>query len=226
MRLAVVRATKEKQLAQPRFTLRGWFSCFGMGGDLLLDYWLTPRASSARGGAVITAEELEKEQQRWKAKLKRFYEERTEYSDTPYTEGLTGYLPARGDVWEAFHICGSINDVITGDFGLSSRLSERPYEERRNLIPAHLVDIYPQIYLAENAASIPPGLLLHGDADEAVPYAESQCTLKDILHAGGRVELVTVPGANHSLSIDGVQTEEGHRGLEYAAKWMLALSAK
>lgn len=227
LRLAVVEATKEAQTPTPRYTVQGWFSCFGMGGDLLLDYWLTPRDPTSRQLLSLSPDDLAQRQDEAQRKVDRYYAEKVEYSDTPYTPGLSGHTPERNHIWEAFHVCASINDVITGRPGFSEQLAKVPYGERRALIQEEdLVEVYPQIYLAEHASKVPPVLLIHGDADESVPYDESRRTLRDIVDGGGRAELITVPGGDHNLSIDGVQTREGHEGLEYAAQWMLKLAKR
>lgn len=46
---------------------------------------------------------------------------------------------------------------------------------------------------------VPPTLLVHGDADEAVPFAQSE-RLTELLHkANASVELLKVPGARHAF---------------------------
>ena len=47
------------------------------------------------------------------------------------------------------------------------------------------------------AAGAPPLLILHGDADELVPYAQSRALADALMRAGSEVELVAVPGASH-----------------------------
>jgi acetyl esterase/lipase len=43
----------------------------------------------------------------------------------------------------------------------------------------------------------PPFLILHGDADDLVPFAQSRALADALRRAGGEVELVAVPGASH-----------------------------
>ena len=46
-------------------------------------------------------------------------------------------------------------------------------------------------------ADAPPFLLIHGDADTAVPIAQSESFNNALTAAGARVEFVRVPGADH-----------------------------
>jgi len=45
--------------------------------------------------------------------------------------------------------------------------------------------------------ALPPMLIIHGDADEVVPFAQSERFVARLRAAGGACELVTVPGAGH-----------------------------
>ena len=63
--------------------------------------------------------------------------------------------------------------------------------------PAYLVDAASPIAQAD--ASDPPLLLIHGTADKVVPVAQSQ-SLNDRLEAAGApVELILIPGVDHSF---------------------------
>ena len=48
-------------------------------------------------------------------------------------------------------------------------------------------------------ASAAPALLLHGDADNTVPYAQSVAFARRLREAGVRAELYTEPGAQHGF---------------------------
>lgn len=52
-------------------------------------------------------------------------------------------------------------------------------------------------------ADAPPFLLLHGDADEAVPHDQSRRLAAALEDAGAPATLVTIPGAGHYLSVTG-----------------------
>jgi acetyl esterase/lipase len=47
------------------------------------------------------------------------------------------------------------------------------------------------------SADAPPFLIVHGDADTTVPYAQSKELLEALQRLGVKAELVTVPGGNH-----------------------------
>jgi alpha-L-fucosidase 2 len=49
------------------------------------------------------------------------------------------------------------------------------------------------------APGLPPFLLVHGDADKSVPYAQSPAFQKKLREAGDICDLITIPGAPHRL---------------------------
>ncbi len=49
---------------------------------------------------------------------------------------------------------------------------------------------------------LPPILNIHGDADPAVPYAQSASLTKALKEAGDDAELITVPGGQHGFTPD------------------------
>lgn len=53
--------------------------------------------------------------------------------------------------------------------------------------------------LAHVRAGAPPVLIVHGDADDVVPYAHSVRLAEALRDAGVRVELVTLPGGRHGF---------------------------
>jgi acetyl esterase/lipase len=190
-----------------------------MTGDTLLDYWLFPRGTSHR---ALDTSDIPAEQETLRAAVAHWLApDAEEISDCPYTEGLEGRRADRGPLWEYWHAMGTINDAISGEAGLSARLAALPYTERLAAIPAAHHAVFPQVYFADpkNAAHLPP--LLHGDSDEAVPYAESLTTLKALQAGGGNVELVTVPGGNHNLEVNGEFPQATKDAYAYTVEWML-----
>jgi acetyl esterase/lipase len=221
LRLAAVLAAQEAQRPVPRFALRGWVSYFGMTGDTLLDYWLFPRGTSHR---ALDTSDIPAEQETLRAAVAHWLApDAEEISDCPYTEGLEGRRADRGPLWEYWHATGTINDAISGESGLSARLAALPYAERLAAIPAAHHAVFPQVYFADpkNATHLPPLLMVHGDSDEAVPYAESLTTLKALQAGGGNVELVTVPGGNHNLEVNGEFPQATKDAYAYTVEWML-----
>jgi acetyl esterase/lipase len=58
----------------------------------------------------------------------------------------------------------------------------------------------------------PPFLLLHGDADKAVPYHQSEVMETALLKAGVKVKLVRVPGGGHGPRFDGAKNPPDYIG--------------
>lgn len=77
----------------------------------------------------------------------------------------------------------------TGDFfGLQSLDATAKAARQRALSP---------LYAAH--ASMPPFLLVHGDADEQVPYEQSPSFCEAIKKAGSACTLLTIPGGRHGM---------------------------
>jgi dienelactone hydrolase len=225
LRLAAVLAAEEKRRADPRFTVQGWVSFFGMGGDFLLDHWFTPRDTVTRQPLWPDGEPHKAEA--WSHILEEWYGTDTEYSDLPYTEGLDGHIPSRGRVWESLHGLACFNDALTSDRGLSERLAAHPYTERPATIPEPYRAIYPQLYFESGSDTLPltlsPCLLIHGDRDDVVPYEESLRTSSALKASGASVELMTIRGGDHNLCVDGAESPDALKAYEYAVTWMLGL---
>lgn len=51
------------------------------------------------------------------------------------------------------------------------------------------------------AADSPPGLLIHGTADDLVPFEQSERLHRALLNAGAECELLALPGEAHSFSM-------------------------
>ena len=75
------------------------------------------------------------------------------------------------------------------------RLLQRPLEPTPETV-ALLRDLSP---LNHVHPGLPPFLLLHGDADKTVPYAQSQAFQHRLQADGNRCDLITLPGAPHGL---------------------------
>jgi len=70
--------------------------------------------------------------------------------------------------------------------GIEGRSDEEVKEKARELSPALNVK-----------DSLPPVLLIHGDADPAVPLQQSEKMLKVLQEAGGEAKLIVKPGGGH-----------------------------
>ncbi len=59
-------------------------------------------------------------------------------------------------------------------------------------------------FLAQEAVQQPPILLIHGDVDEVVPYAEMAAAEASLTSAGFAVETMTADGVGHGISPEGL----------------------
>jgi acetyl esterase/lipase len=218
-RLAAVQGAIESQSESPRFTIRGWVSYFGMGGNLLLDYWLFPRDTNNR---KLDTANLDTELKTLKQDVESWLDPAApEISDAPYTESLDGHVPSRKPIWEYLHGFGCLIDLISGEPGLSRVLASVPATERVTALSERHEAVFPQIYTQRQAQNMPPCLLVHGDHDTAVPFEESWTTYKALEDGGGKVELVVIPGANHALQVAGETSLEAYNAFNYTIQWML-----
>jgi acetyl esterase/lipase len=215
LRLGAVLAAKESKRPSPRFTVLGCISFVGMGGDFLLDYWLTPRPLEGDQRPL-------KDQQEQAAAAVGRLAEGEEASDCPYTEGLSGYHPSRGAPWDLWRVAGTINDSITGQDGFSERLRQVEYSKRIDMIPPQFHPVYPQIYFRDNANLIPPFLLVHGEADPMVPHMETLTTKTSL---GDSAELISVPFGDHGLQNGGILEKSGQAAIIRMAQWAVERGA-
>lgn len=175
--------------AEPR--PRAVLSMFGMGGDWLLDHYLTVKtAPSLFSDSMISKEDV--------AHLE---------NSEPVVEVPIVLNPATGRYedengrmkllpfwWQR----GDFVDHLTGKVGLSERLRSLPPAEREAAVPADVAKLFPQLHID---ASFPPTMLIHGEKDTGVSPSESEYTHKQLQKVGVRSELHIVPGAEHGLVI-------------------------
>lgn len=239
-------SAEENLLPSPRYTILGLVSYFGMCGDLFLDHWLTPRESGTAHTGISLPNSTPSEQAALraiqaplKARVDDFHSKKVEHSDTPYTAGMEGHYPTRGEIWDYMHVTGTIDDLLSGKPGLSDQLFALPYSERAASIPVDEREVFPQLYFGEYPDRIPPILLIHGEEDDVVPLAESLLTFRQLGGQsgggevksgevkgggvkGGKVELRTIKGADHGLLVGGVEAPEAVEISRYTTEWMLA----
>jgi alpha-L-fucosidase 2 len=63
----------------------------------------------------------------------------------------------------------------------------------------------------------PPLLILHGDRDPVVPYAQSVALERALREAGGSVRLITVPGGDHGRNWTGITSVDWRREI---VRWL------
>jgi fermentation-respiration switch protein FrsA (DUF1100 family) len=214
-RLAALLAAREAQRPAPRFAVRACALYAGMAGDLLLDgAWLAPRGTSFQ---PLDTGDLAAAQAALRAAVAPMR------AEPEISEGAFAARPDRVAVWTYWHGTATLADAVAGEDGLSARLAALPYAARAGAIPARHRAVFPQLGLADPALAphLPPFLLVHGDQDEGVPYAESVHTLQTVQAAGGRAELVTVHGGDHTLLIDGELPQAATDAYAYTLEWML-----
>jgi acetyl esterase/lipase len=94
---------------------------------------------------------------------------------------------------------------------------ERPLADNVPASGALWAQASPQTHVS---AKTPPTLLLHGDADDLIPYSQSTGYEAAVKAAGVPVRLITVPGGRHGADFGFAQPKAGW--LDYpleAAKW-------
>jgi pimeloyl-ACP methyl ester carboxylesterase len=191
---------------------KGLVSYFGMGGDVFLDDW----AKLDQPGSTSSWEPV-----------KSLYESK-EISDAPYTPGLKGWenKPPRDVVWDWHRANGLFVDVLAGTKGeirdawAKEQAGEDEEKERviERIVSREHHKVIPQLWFGdkENAEKFPPSLFIHGTKDDKVPYEETTRTVDQLKRAGnGKVELVSVPGVDHNLTLPGTEdappeTAEAH----------------
>jgi acetyl esterase/lipase len=74
--------------------------------------------------------------------------------------------------------------------------------------------------LSHVSAKTPPALLIHGDADDLIPYAQSVGFERELKAKGVPVELITVPGGRHGADFGFAEPRPGWQNYPaLAAAW-------
>lgn len=76
-------------------------------------------------------------------------------------------------------------------YALTNNMDMTQEEILHNMSPLRLV---------EDGKPYPPFLLIHGDADELVPYSQSEIMFRRLLDAGAEAEMICIKGAPHEGS--------------------------
>lgn len=210
-RQAAIRLTDMARSAHPnspQLVLRGLVVYFGMGGNFILNRWLS--AARDLEGAFECTEEP------WHDldDLKRF----GEISDVGYTLGLRGWeqTARRVALWEWFGRHGLLLDVLAGTVGCIKRaqhILDSPLSETQRLlrtVPKEHLPLFPQLWfdVADNCNRLPPCFFIHGTSDDDVPIDETLYTVAQLKKAGrpaGDRLLYVVEGADHELWIKGTK---------------------
>ncbi|KAG8215091.1 Alpha/Beta hydrolase protein [Butyriboletus roseoflavus] len=158
-------------------------SYYGMGGDMLSDFWL-----SAREPQTIPRERvvsfLETEPTR-ETGLPIFVQ------DGFYTDALR-----RADAFGWISQNGIFLDYITGIHGLSEQLRTLPSDQRASMIPKSVQKAFPELSVDASLLH-PPVLFVHSKNDLIVPLSESLKTNRQLEEVGVRTELFFLDGAKH-----------------------------
>jgi len=75
----------------------------------------------------------------------------------------------------------------------------------------------PITYLSRGSA---PLLLLHGDADEVVPFHQAELMVEAARHAGATVQLIRIPGGGHDFARELSQHAEWPNVLDETVHWL------
>lgn len=203
-RLAAIELNKRKLRSRGKLRCVGLLSYFGMGGDLLKSPWIREAGAGDKG-----FDEL------------RGLHASREISDSPYPKELRlkGWENdvEREPIWDWWNTVGTLPDTLCGTRGDLRERWKRPDKKPEVVVPKVHHDLFPQIYFdgLKPTEGFPPTMLVHGTADELVPFEESVMTLNQLRKAEVDVQLVAVPGVDHWLRFPGkiespVETEQAH----------------
>ena len=209
-RQTAIRMTDEPR---PGMKLRGLVVYFGMGGNFMLDRWLTA-TKDLETGSEVTEEPLKDLQDLLRV---------GEISDVGYTLGLQGWehTQRRVALWEWFTSHGLLLDVLAGTDGRIKRAlqaipsSDCETERLLRAIPKQHLPLFPQLWfeVANNCKRLPPCFFIHGTSDDDVPIDETLYTVAQLKKAGKPAAdrmLYLVEGGDHELWTKGTkQLAEG-----------------
>lgn len=162
---------------------------YGMGGDMLSDFWLSPMETPMLPRKVV-APILDDPQ----AKT---------FSDLPIVTlrpGVTGDTERRIALFIWGIQNGCFTDFITGINGLSAKLQKLPYEKRFVAIPSELKILFPEFH---SDKAHPPTFIIHGDSDAIILPSESIKSHERLKELGVYNELALLPGLGHGFDDPG-----------------------
>ena len=166
---------------------------YGMGGEILNDYWLSIKDPSTLPPEFdhITRENFASQFAHHQPPIS--YDPLLMMGDEPLHPGQAQSNRVMGvGYWIKF---GEILDGLLGE-KISNSLRGLPYEDRFNAIPEKL---RPAILQCQLKADFPPTVLVHGKSDALILTDESELTTQTLKQLGVKVELLLVEGAGHSL---------------------------
>ena len=165
-------------------------SYYGMGGDMLSDFWLGVRESQTiPRERVIPFLETEPTKE---TGLPIFLQ------DGFFTDALR-----RTDAFGWISQNGLLVDYVTGIHGLSEQLRTLPKDQRASMIPQSAQKVFPEISI-DPSLPHPPTLFVHSKDDAIVPLSESLNSDRQLKEAGARTELFLLDGAKHGqVNLDG-----------------------
>lgn len=158
-------------------------SYYGMGGDMLSDFWLTvrePQTIPRERAAPFLETEPTKE-----TGLPIFVQ------DGYFTDAMR-----RTDAFGWISQNGVFVDYITGIHGLSQRLGPLPNVQRESMVPKRVQKAFPELSVDASLLH-PPVLFVHSRDDPFVPVSESLKGERQLKEVGVRTELLLLDGAKH-----------------------------
>jgi acetyl esterase/lipase len=165
-------------------------SYYGMGGDMLADFWLSVRELQSIPRERV-APFLETEPTK-ETGLPIFVQ------DGFFTDTLR-----RADAFAWISQNGLFLDYLTGIHGLSERLRTLPGDQRASMVPKSVQKAFPEFSI-DGSLLHPPALFVHSKNDAIVPLSESLKTDRQLKEAGARTELFLLDGEKHGqVSSDG-----------------------
>ncbi|RPB27454.1 alpha/beta-hydrolase [Terfezia boudieri ATCC MYA-4762] len=181
--------------AQPK--PKGFFSLYGVGGDLLSEFYL-PRLRSGFRSSPSPSPINSRSTSTTRAAA--------ESANTVVTTDLIPgtNIPGHrarigGQLRAALHQSGTYLDILMGMPGLSEKLGQIPDHEGRCQYVAQCEKsryLFPQIWIDRD---FPPSIVIHGDADAVVSIEESKRFVEKLQKGGVEVVFLVAEGKGHQF---------------------------
>ncbi|KAF8449913.1 Alpha/Beta hydrolase protein, partial [Terfezia claveryi] len=174
--------------AQPK--PKGFFSLYGVGGDLLSEFYL-PLLRRCHGG------EAEDDGQTGEGDVSANTVVTTDLIPGTNIPGHRARIG--GQLRAALHQSGKYLDFLMGMPGLSENLGQIPDHEGRCQYVAQCEKsryLFPQIWIDKD---FPPSIVIHGDADAVVSIEESKRFVEKLQKSGVEVVFLVAEGKGHQF---------------------------
>ncbi|KAF8428215.1 alpha/beta-hydrolase, partial [Tirmania nivea] len=194
--------------AQPK--PKGFFSLYGVGGDLLSEFYLPSVADvpvSLAPRVIVSGFRSSPSPSPISSRSTSIIRTAAESSNTVVTTSdlipgtnIPGHRARIGGTLRAaLHHAGKYLDVLVGVPGLSEKLSQIPnYEDRCEYVAQCEKSryLFPQIWIDKD---FPPSIVIHGDVDTVVSIKESKRFVEQLQKGGVEVVFLVAEGKGHQF---------------------------